>query len=161
VKAHAEPDTVTIGTRFRYVVEVVAAPQTEVLVSQPADKLGDFDIVDFGVDPPATRDGKTVLTRWYRLVGYEPGNHLVQSPPVQYRVAGEELKDAPGAEIGVTVESVLAKTPDASDIRDIKAPEPVPVDWRPYYLLGGGIALLLAIGAILYRFLNRPAGPLA
>ena len=53
-------------------------------------------------------------------------------------------------------ESLLAQTPNATDIRDIKAPEPVPVDWRPYYLLGGGIALLLAVVAILYRLLNRP-----
>ena len=158
VRAHAEPDTVTIGTRFRYVVEVISAPETEVIVAQPAEKLGDFDIVDFGVETPTKRDGKIALTRWYRLVGYSPGEHLVKSPPVQYRIAGEELRDAPDTEIRVSIESVLLKTPDASDIRDIKAPEAVPVDWRPYYLLGGGIALLLVVAAILYRVLNRPAG---
>jgi hypothetical protein len=158
VRAHAEPDTVTIGTRFRYVVEVTSAPETEVLVSQPADRIGDFDIVDFGVEPPVQRDGKTVLTRWYRLVGYSPGEHMVKSPPVQYRVPGAELTEAPGQEIRVSVESVLQKTPDAADIRDIKAPEAVPVDWRPYYLLGGGLALLLAVVAVLYRVLNRPRG---
>ena len=156
VRAHAEPDRVTIGTRFRYVVEVISAPDAEVFVEQPAERLGDFDIVDFGVEPPTRREGKTVLTRWYRLVGYSPGDHVLQSPPVKYRVAGQEEAEAPAQEITVSVESLLAQTPNATDIRDIKAPEPVPVDWRPYYLLGGGIALLLAVVAILYRLLNRP-----
>jgi len=155
VRAHAEPDTVTIGTRFRYVVEVTAAPDAEVFVEQPAERLGDFDIVDFGVEPPVQRDGKTRLTRWYRLVGYSPGEHLVKSPPVTYRLAGGEPTEAPGQEIGVTVESLLAKEPEASDIRDIKPPEPVPVDWRPWYLLGGLVALALAAGAILSRMRNR------
>jgi hypothetical protein len=160
VRARAEPDTVTIGTRFRYFVEVVSAPNAEVVVTQPAEKIGDFDIVDFGVDPPVERDGKKVLTRWYRLVGYSPGNHLITSPPVTYRVAGEEPKEATAKDIGVTVESLLVKEPSASDIRDIKAPEPVPVDWRPWYILGGALALLVAIVAVVLR-LRRRAGRVA
>jgi hypothetical protein len=156
IRAHAEPDTVTIGTRFRYVVEVTSAPNAEVFVEQPAERIGDFEIVDFGVEPPIQRDGKTHLTRWYRLVGYSPGEHLVKSPPVTYRLAGEEPKEAPGQEIRVSVESLLAKEPNATDIRDIKAPGPVPVDWRPWYVLGGVVALALVVGAILFRVLNRP-----
>jgi hypothetical protein len=155
VRAHAEPDTVTIGTPFRYVVEVSSAPGAEVVVAQPAERIGDFEILDFGVDPPVQRDGRTVLTRWYRLVGYEPGHHLVKSPPVTYRVAGEEQKEADGHEIGVTIDSLLAKEPSASDIRDIKAPEPLPVDWRPWYLLGGLALLGLTVGAVLSRLLRR------
>lgn len=156
IRAHAEPDTVTIGTRFRYVVEVVSAPGTEIFVAQPSDRMGDeFDIVDFGIAPATERDGKTVLTRWYTLVSFTPGDHLVKSPPVQYRQAGEQLKDAPGAEIRVSVESVLAKAGNPTDIRDIKAPEEVPFDWRPVQLVGGALLVALAIGFLLYRLLNR------
>jgi hypothetical protein len=155
VRARLEPDTVTIGTRFRYIVEVVTSAGAEVIVGQPAERLGEFDIVDFGVEPPVTREGKTVLTRWYQLVGYRPGEHLIESPPLQYRVAGEDLQDGPVREIRVSVESVLAKTPDATDIRDIKPPEPVPVDWRPYYLLGGAFAVLLVLGALVYWLATR------
>ena len=156
VRAHVEPEKVTIGTRFRYVVEVISTPDAEVFVEQPAERLGDFEIVDFGVEKPVAREGKTVLTRWYRLVGYTPGDHVIESPAVKYRVASEEQQVASAAETSMTVESLLAQTPNATDIRDIKVPEPVPVDWRPYYLLGSGIALLLAIAAGLYRLLNRP-----
>jgi hypothetical protein len=156
VHARAEPDTVTIGTRFRYVVEVVSTPDAEVFVEQPADRIGDFEIVDFGVEPPTRRDGKTVLTRWYRLVGWSPGEHLVKSPPVKYRTAGEDEQEAPPQEIRVSVESLLAKEPNAADIRDIAPPEPIPVDWRPYGLLGGAILLAVAVAVILHRTLNRP-----
>jgi hypothetical protein len=155
VHARAEPDTVTIGTRFRYVVEVVTRANPETLVTQPSERIGDFDIVDFGIEPPVRRDDRTVVTRWYTLVGWSPGEHLVKSPPVRYRLPGEELQEAPAAEIRVSVESVLSQSPQPADIRDIKAPEAVPTDWRPYYLLGGSLALVAALAFVLHRVLDR------
>lgn len=155
VSVRVEPQTVSIGSRFRYLVEVVSNPGAEVFVTQPSERIGDFEIVDFGVDPAVVRDGKTVLTRWYSLVGYSPGEHMVKSPPVHYRVAGSDMLEAPGAEIRVSVESVLEKAGSPTDIRDIRAPEDVPIDWRPYYLLGGGVALVLLAIAGLYAFLRR------
>src|SRR5439155_1494096 len=109
-----------------------------------------------GIDPPAQRDDRTVLSRWYQLVCWEPGHHLLKSPLVQYRTFGEEKQDASTDELGVTVESLLEKEPNASDIRDIKAPEPIPVDWRPYWILGGGILAAVLVAVVLHRVLNRP-----
>ena len=154
VRTHAEPDHVTIGTPFRYVVEVLSTPGAEVVVEQPAERIGDFEIVDFGVEAPVVRDGRTVLARWYRLVGFAPGEHPLPSPPVRYREGGE-LKDAAGQETRVTVASVL--TPEATDIRDIKPPEPIPVDWRPWYAAAAALALVLATGILVRRLRRRPA----
>ena len=155
VHARTDPAIVTIGTRFRFTVEVATAPGAEVVLSQPAEKIGDFDIVDFGDTPPATRGGKTVVTRWYALVGYEPGDHLVKSPPVYFRRPGEDLTEAPADEVLVSIDSVLAKAGNASDVRDIKPPEEPPIDWRPYYVAGASLAAMLALGVLLYRVLNR------
>jgi hypothetical protein len=154
VQARAEPERVTIGTPFRYVVEVLSAPGTEIVVEQPAERIGDFEILDFGVDAPVAREGKTVLARWYRLVGFDPGERILPSPAVRYR-EGEELKDVPGRETRVTVESLLAQTPDASDIRDIKPPEPIPVDWRPWYAAGAAVAVLALAGLLVRRLRGR------
>jgi hypothetical protein len=157
VRAHAEPDTVTVGSRLRYVVEVTSARDAEVFVAQASERVSDeFEIVDFGGEPPVTRDGKTILTRWYTLVSFTPGDHLIKSPPVRYRQPGEEMADAPGAEIRVSVESVLEKAGKVDDIRDIKPPEEVPIDWRPYELLGAGVLGALALVVLLYRLVNRP-----
>jgi hypothetical protein len=156
VRAHAEPDSVTIGTPFRYIVDVVADPNAEVLLEQPAERLGDFDIVDFGIDPPVARDGRKLVSRWYRLVGWRPGQYVVKTPPVRYRAAGAEPREITGQEVRVSVESVLAREPNATDIRDVKPPEAVPIDWRPWWVLASTLVALFAAGAILYRVLNRP-----
>jgi hypothetical protein len=163
VHGRVEKGPLTIGQRFRYTVEVAAPSGVEILLAQPTERLGDFDIVDFGDQPTADRDGKTVVTRWFQLVGYETGNHLVQSPPVRYRLPGEDLTEAPADETLVEIASLLAREPNASDIRDIKPPVEPPIDWRPYYLIAGALAALVLIGAVLYRVLRRPgrvaAGP--
>ena len=155
VHARTEPAIVAIGTRFRFIVEVATAPGAEVVLSQPAERIGDFDIVDFGDAPPFARDGKTIVTRWYTLVGYEPGDHLVKSPPVYFRRPGEELTEAPADEVLVSIESVLAKAGNPTDIRDIKPPEDPPIDWRPLYISGAGLTTIVVLGALLYRLLNR------
>ena len=85
VRARVEPDTVTIGQRFRYTLEVTTTPDVELMLAQPTETLGDFEIVDFGDLPAAERDGKAVVTRWFTLVGYSPGEHWLDSPPVRYR----------------------------------------------------------------------------
>jgi hypothetical protein len=112
--------------------------------------------VDFGDLPPTEADGKRTVSRWYELAGYTPGNHLVKSPPVLYRIAGEELKEAAADEALVEIESLLARPGAGSELRDIKGPEAVPIDWRPYYLAGGAALALLALALVLYRTLNRP-----
>jgi hypothetical protein len=163
IHGSVEKGPLTIGQRFRYTVEVAAATGTEILLAQPTERLGDFDIVDFGDEPAVERDGKTVVTRWFTLVGYETGNYLVQSPPVRYRVPGDELTEAPADETLVEITSVLGREPDATDIRDIKPPIDPPVDRRPFYIAAAALAALLLLSAILYRVLRRKervaAGP--
>ncbi|MEO6026680.1 MAG: hypothetical protein ABIR79_07440 [Candidatus Binatia bacterium] len=163
VHGSVEKGPLTIGQRFRYTIEVAAPTGTEMQLAQPTEHLGDFDIVDFGDAPAVERDGTTVIARWFQLVGYTTGNHLVESPPVRYRLPGEELTEAPGDETLVEIASLLAKEPNARDIRDIKPPEEPPVDWRPIYLVVGSLAAFALIGFLVLRFLSRSqriaAGP--
>jgi hypothetical protein len=165
VKAVATPDTTTIGTRIRYEVTVSAPPGIEVVVAQPAERIGDLDIVDFGTEAPVkTPDGRIVFKRWWQLVAWSPGHHLLSSPEVRYRPAGGELAVAPKDDIGVTVESLLERAKEQVDVRDIKPPDPIPVDWRPYYWMAGIVAALLALAALVHRLRARrtrviPAAP--
>jgi hypothetical protein len=68
---------------------------------------------------------------------------------------GEDLAEAPGDEVLVSIASLLAREPNATDIRDIKPPENPPVDWRPYWLAAGAAAALVLAGLVLYRVLRR------
>src|SRR5262249_2727975 len=128
VTARTEPaEHLTIGQRFRYLVTVQSAPDVELELTQPTEHLGDFDIVDFGDLPARKTSAGATLTRWFTLVGWSPGYHLVKSPPVRYRQAGAEQTEAPPDEMGVKLESLLEGTPGATDIHDLMDIEPLPV----------------------------------
>jgi hypothetical protein len=166
MKAKATPDRPTIGSHIRYEVEVLAPAGTEVVVAQPSERIGDLDIVDFGSDPPAPApDGKVALRRWWKLVAWSPGAHEIESPAVSYREPGAELVAVAPATVTVDVASVLGDADLAKvDIRDIKPPKLIPVDWRPYYLFVG-VTATLALLAYLLRLLaarrrrGTPAAP--
>jgi len=160
VRATATPENPTIGSYIRYVVEVIAPAGAEVVVAQPAERIGDLDIVDFGTEPSTkSADGKVLLRRWWKLVAWSPGAHPVESPAVSYRTPGAELQTAPPTTLNVDVASLLADAKDATDIRDIKPPKPIPVDWRPYYWIAGVIALVGAIAYLLrWMFARRRRG---
>jgi hypothetical protein len=164
VQARVEPEHPAIGQPFRYVLDVVARPGVEVVVAQPSERLGDFDILDFGVEPVAQRDGRSVVTRWWKLVGWSPGEHLIESPAVRYRLPGEDLRDAEGDPTRVVIPSVLGEAGERAELRDIKGPEPVPRDLRPWYVAAAALAALLA-AILVWRWLRarrrRGAVPVA
>jgi len=151
VRAHLDPDTTTIGTPFRYTMEISAPTGLQIVLAQPTERIGIFDILDFGDAPPVTRAGTTLVTRWYQLAGWEPGHHEIESPAVQWRRPGEEFTAAPAATVVMTIDSVLAKAGEPSDIRDIKPPRDPPIDWRPYRILGTALASVLVLAYIVYR----------
>lgn len=160
VRAWYAPEKLTVGDRFRYFIEVSAAPGVEVVLAQPTEKLGDFDILDFGNEKPATKDGRTILVRWYEVVGWSPGHHLVRSPPVQYRTqSGAPLETATADDLGIAVTSVLGEADATSDIKDLAPLEEFPRDWRPVLLLAGGVLAVVAALLALVWWRRRRTRP--
>lgn len=155
VTARAVPDTATIGGHVRYEVEVSAAPGVEVVLGQPAERLGPFEVVDFGEEPAAVRDGRRVVTRWFTLVGFDVGNHLVESPPVAYRTAGSDLVRVEPVETRISIDGLVGDALEQAKLRDIAPPMPIPVDWRGPLLVGGGVLLVVALGAAGWWLVRR------
>jgi hypothetical protein len=158
VTVHAGVDhkEITIGDPIRYTVEVSAASDTEVVIPVLSGTLGDFTISDFGELPARKENARVTVARWYTLTIFSTGDHLIPSPKVQYRLPGTDLQDATGNEVLVGVTSLLAKEKNPTDIRDIKPPEEVPFDWRPYALAAGAVVAVALLGAAFFYFLNRP-----
>jgi len=149
VRASATPERPTIGSHIRYQVDVVAPSGIEIVVAQPPERIGDLEIVDFGTtEPKALPDGKLAFERWWTLVAWSTGEHRITSPEVSYRLPGGDLATAAPAELAITVASLLDEAKDASDIRDIKPPVPIPIDWRPYYAIAGALTTIIAIVAL-------------
>ena len=103
------------------------------------------------------RDGRQVVTRWWRLVGWSPGEHVIESPAVRWRAPGGELRDAEGDPTRVVVASVLGDADESADIRDIKGPEAVPPARWPWLLAAAllGVAALGLLAARLLRARRR------
>jgi hypothetical protein len=80
---------------------------------------------------------------------------------VAFRAPGEPLTDATPIETRISIESLVDQATGVKDLRDIKPPRPVPRDWRPFLVVGAGVALLAAIvGALVWwRRRGRPAAP--
>lgn len=158
LRASASPEQPTVGSHIRYEIEVLAAPGVEIVVAQPADRIGDLEIVDFGSSEPKPAGGDRGDTvsflRWWTLVAWSTGPHAVPSPEVSYRLPGGELQAATPVETTITVQSLLANATDSTDIRDIKPPAAIPIDWRPYYAIAAVVALLVAV-AVLLRWLAK------
>jgi hypothetical protein len=156
VQARVDRSRITIGDPIRYAVEVSATADTEVMIPVFSGALGDFTISDFGELPTRKENGRIITARWYTLTIFATGDHLVPAPKVQYRTPGEGLRDAEGNEVLVGVTSLLTQETNATDIRDIKPPEEVPFDWRPYGLGAAAVLAVGLLGAGLFYFLNRP-----
>jgi hypothetical protein len=105
------------------------------------------------------RDGRTVTPHWWRLVGWSPGEHTIESPPVHVRQAGGVLADVPGTTTRVVVASVLSEADEKTDIRDIKGPERVPPDLRIWYVLGALVVVLGLLGLLVRRLRARRRVP--
>lgn len=157
ITTRAEPTSVTIGTPFRYVMRVEARGEVELFVPILAERIGDFIITDFG-EVPNEDPARAVVERWYDLVTYEAGEQLVPGPTVQYRVPGSDLERIDAEDQLIVVKSLLAapeKEGGAPDLRDIKRPVAVPRDYRPLLWAAAALVLLIAVGFLLYRLLNR------
>jgi hypothetical protein len=157
IETRVEPKSVTIGTPLRYTMRIVAEKDTELVVPQLAERIGDFQIVDFGSTPPHEEKGRVVAEQWYALLTYEIGDKIVPGPSVQYRVPGSELVSVAAPDTLVVVQSLLDVPGRVAveDVRDIKGPVAVPRDYRPLLWIGAALLAVAALGGLLYRLLNR------
>lgn len=155
VRAQAEPQQVTIGDRLRYSIEVEAPSGTELTLPVLAERIGAFDIVDFGSLPPRHIEGRVVTGYWYTLTTFDTGRYVLPAPKVRVR-RGERTEEVQGNEVTIEVQSVLPKEQGATDIRDIKPLVRPPADLRPLYLGAASLVTLVALGLGFWFLLNRP-----
>ncbi len=156
VHAAAEPREVTIGEPIRYTVDIVTTPDAEVIVPVLSGAMGAFEITDFGHEPLKTEGDTKVMSWWYKLTTFTAGDQLIPKFKVPYRIAGDDLKEAKSDEVLIGVVSLLARDPKANEIRDVKPPEAVPIDWRPYLLIGGVVLAIVALAVGAYFLVTRP-----
>ncbi len=152
IETSVEPAEVTIGTPFRYTVEVVPEQGVELFVPVLSDQHGDFIITDFGQERARTGAG---VRYWYTLIGYEAGAQFVPGPSIGYRSAASEVRQVEAPKTLVKLTSLLARSKPPHQLRDIKGPVDLPADYPWMWVAGAllGIVALVAWGLV--RLLGR------
>ena len=160
VSVSVDRTEVTIGDPIRYTISVTAAAGVEVEIPLLGEQVGDFTVLDFGELPPRTENGQVVTGRWFRLTTFETGQHLLPGPTIRYRQHGQRER-IDGNDVSITVISLLAEAGQNPELRDIKPPEVLPFDWRPYGLVAVAGLVLAGLGGGLFVYLRRPAPAVA
>ena len=160
VSVSVDRTEVMVGDPIRYTISVTAAADIEVEIPLLGEQLGDFTVLDFGQLPPRTENGRVVTWRWFRLTTFETGQHLLPGPTIRYRQHGQRER-IDGNDVSITVISLLAEAGQNPELRDIKPPEVLPFDWRPYGLVAVAGLVLAGLGGGLFVYLRRPAPAVA
>ena len=155
IQTNVDRAEITIGDYIRYTIAIGAEAGIDVSVPLLHDRVGDFDIIDFGQEPAQSQAGGTTLTQWYTLTIFTTGYHIVPAPSIPYTTPDGTRHEAAGEAIRIHVASLFTQEGQPTDIRDIKPPEDIPFNWRPYLLGGTLLAAVLGIGVALYSFLKR------
>ncbi len=156
--AEADSDSVTIGDKVKYTLEVKTAKSTEVEFPSFAENLAGFAIKDFGT-AERTFLGKKTITNWYLLDTYTSGKYTIPKAVIKYKEKDSgEWQEIETNEVKIEVKSVLKETPGASDILDIKGPVGFPRRVKPYIISSVMflVIVLIAISLVLIKKKKKP-----
>jgi len=161
VAVSVDKNEITVGDIITLTVTVRYPAGVEVDIPSLGEKLGEFLIRDISLPKPRAEKDTTVRDVHYIITTYILGD--INVPPVEVAYS---YKDDAGKEIEkkiktdtVTIHVKRVAPKDATDIRDIKGPVGLPVDWRPYLLWGGSALAAVAIVVLIILYLKkfRPA----
>lgn len=159
VSVSVDKSEITIGDIVTLTAAVRYPEGVEVQIPSLGEKLGDFLIRDIKL-PPAYKDpqkNEYVLNAIYQVTTYLTGDVAIPSAKISYSFA-----DAAGNKVEKTIDTdaltihVKRTAPkDATDIKDIKGPVDLPINWRPYLLWSVVTIAILALGAGIIYYIKR------
>jgi len=153
VTSAVDRSRITIGDLIEYTVTVAHRKDVKVEMPGLGANLGGFEIRDYRVDEPKPEGDRTISVYRYTISTFLTGDFEIPPLTVRYTVPGSTSPGSLATEkIKIRVESV--KPSEAGDIRDIKPPVDIPVNWRQIALWVAPVAGLFALaiaGFLWYR----------
>lgn len=143
LRAHVNRNSIMIGDRIKYTIEVTASRGTQIQMPAFRDNLiGDFEIKDSANKTVKHLLGGKTFSHWYYITAYTVGKKEIPAIDIRYKPASAKdwAVKKTGA-LSIDVRSVLPKELPA-DIKDIKGPVNFfEINW----LLVGGLLIGLII----------------
>lgn len=153
VSARIEEESIAIGDKIKYIIEVKADRETEIEPPVIDEALEGFAVRDFGSEKSwLFWEGTKIF--WFLLDTYETGKHTIPGTAVRYRDKGsEEWQETITNEVELEVKSILGDETENADIKDIKGPVGFPN--RLYLYILSGTAIAAVIAAVVFFILKR------
>jgi hypothetical protein len=152
VGATLKPDTVTIGDRILYEAAFQVPPGFKATPAFTATQFADWEVLGTQAVPPRQLPGgaveqrvRVVLTVWTTSVTATPALPFTISAP------GVKPRTVSAPALKITVESVLAKAEDKSNLRSPKGMVGFRV-WWPYVV---GVLVVLGLGLAIWAWRRR------
>lgn len=144
VSARVDKKSIYIGDRIRLAIEIRSPYPLETALPEFKDyKIGEFEIKDSGTARKDGVFGSRLVTRWYSVTSYTIGKIAIPEVEVRYRGRSDKnwysKKTRP---IDISVESVLKKERNPTDIREIKGPL---APAKPVFLIAAAVLLAAAL----------------
>lgn len=150
IDAQVDKSEITVGDVIYFTISVKHDPKVKVNIPSLGDKLGEFLIRDISLAKPRNEKGMVIDSMGYKLATYITGDVSVPAVPITYSYtddSGKELTEKIETEpLNIKVQPVAPE--NAADIRDIKSPVEVPINWR-FYIFRGGAALAVIVVIVL------------
>jgi hypothetical protein len=153
LKAEADPAKAKVGEPITFRITLEVDPSLSAELPEVGSRIQGLRIVDMGKEGPKKREGRIWSQRWYALKADLAGSYVLPAVSVPYTDSEGKDQVAETKQVFVEVESVLGKTADEQDIRDLKSLEKAKREipgWWPLLLLGILVILGLLTGLVLY-----------
>ena len=143
VKATVNKNKITIGDKIVYSINISYSQKEKINFPDLGTNLGEFEIKDYKVIGPKTKlylkkfsIKKKIVTEYqYIITTFTTGEFKIPALTIQYTDEKGVNKEIKSGEISIFVEGVKPNEKDKNDIRDIKAPLSIKINWLIYLII--------------------------
>ncbi len=159
VNAAVNHSEITIGEKVRFSITVEYGDGVNVSSPEIGETLADLTVKSRGIDEPESlKNGRTLRKEWYLLETFSPGSYVVPPLKVKYDTTDGMAGEVETNEVFVEVKSVMAAGEPVEDIREIRGPVDVSVNYTRIYLIIAAAFVVFAIVAGIVYFLKKRKG---
>jgi len=155
VAAEVDKSIITIGDRVTYTLKITRGKNLRIEQPGPGANLGMFEIKDYKIHEPIERDNHIIEQFDYSISVFDTGKFVIPPFPVAFFPSdtSQKFEIISSEPINIFVESLL--TSEDADIKDIKPPLLLPVNYTRLIILIGSAILLIIAGIAGYFFYNK------
>ncbi len=157
IESGVDRDVITIGGLIHY--RITVKHNRDITVEYPglAANLGAFEIRDYTAAEPEKIDDKIISRAEYVITTFDTGNYVI--PPVQVGYFSEDSVQMKLRTDIIKIRVNSVKPSEAKDIKDIKSPMVIEIDYKKYVYYGlGGLAFILLVLFIIYYIRKKRRG---